>query len=329
MNPSYTRKKKNSTRIWGETTASHTIHIRAFMTKMLHFSKIPPPYRLGIDSNAPFASDFHQQRKKLGGTLPLTREENNPLFILGEHTLAWCISSGSSQKSHTILEKILTSNRPKKGYECTICIIFSKHFSGRPRPPPPILQENKKTPLLDFILFSSANLKILPHHVYRRLEIWRQNYTKFLGRNQHELCKKKKYGHRIHHLLPVFKKNLWETPNPRPYWGKIKKSLLGFIWSSKAEVKIILHQVYRSFEGKNYTQFWRRNQHEFCTHKKNGSECTICIQFSKIFRGSSRAPTCRRGIHSRTLPKAALCADLVPPPLFPQQWNIWIRHCLK
>ena len=57
-------RKKNSTRIWGETTASHTLHIRAFMTKMWHFSKIPTPNRLGIDSNAPFASGFHQQRKK-------------------------------------------------------------------------------------------------------------------------------------------------------------------------------------------------------------------------------------------------------------------------
>ena len=44
-----------------------------------HFNKMPTPNRLGMDSNAPFASDVHQQRKnKLVGTLPVTREENNP-----------------------------------------------------------------------------------------------------------------------------------------------------------------------------------------------------------------------------------------------------------
>ena len=148
--------KKNSTRIWGETTASHTLHIRAFMTKMWHFSKIPTPNRLGIDSNAPISSGFHQQRKKkLGGNLPLTREENNPLFILGEHTLAWCISSGSSQKSHTILEKILTSNRPKKAMNAPFASFFSKHFSGRPRPPPPYCKRIKNSPIgLYIILYS-------------------------------------------------------------------------------------------------------------------------------------------------------------------------------
>ena len=78
----------------------------------------------------------------------------------------------------------------KKGSECTICIIFSKILSGRPRPLTPYCKRIKKNPLLDFILFSTANLKILPHHVYRRLEISRQNNTQFLGRNQHELCKK-------------------------------------------------------------------------------------------------------------------------------------------
>ena len=166
--------KKNSTRVWGEN------------------------YRITFPPN----QGFHDARG------------NNPLFILGEHTLALCKFSGLSQKSHTILEKILTSNRQKKGSECTICIIFSKILSGRPRPLTPYCKRIKKTPLLDFILFSTANLKILPHHVYRRLEISRQNNTQFLGRNQHELCKK--IGHRIHHLLPIFKKISGKPRFPDP-----------------------------------------------------------------------------------------------------------------
>ena len=164
--------------------------------KMWHFNKIPTPNRLGIIQMHHLHPVFtnkakkKKKKKKLGGTLPLTREENNPLFILGEHTLALYISSGSSQNSHTIFEKILKSNRQKSS-ECTICIIFLKKILGETTTPPPFCKRIKKTPLLDFILCSTAKVKIVPHHGYRRSEIWRQNYTTFLGRNQHELCKKK------------------------------------------------------------------------------------------------------------------------------------------
>ena len=105
-----------------------------------HDKKIPTPNRLGIYSNAPFASGFHQKKKKTGGTLPLTREENNPLFILGEHTLALCISSGSSPKSHTILEKILKSNRQKR-LRMHHLHHFVKNFLGETTTPFPSARE--------------------------------------------------------------------------------------------------------------------------------------------------------------------------------------------
>ena len=88
--------------------------------------------------------------KKLGVTLPLTREENNPLFIRGEHTLALRISSRSSQNSHTILEKILTINLQKKaqnGPFASFFQIFSRE-DHEPPPPPHLLRENKKNPPL-------------------------------------------------------------------------------------------------------------------------------------------------------------------------------------
>ena len=171
------------------------------------------------------------------------------------------------------------------------------------------------------MLCSAAKVKIVPHHGYRRSEIWRQNYTTFLGRNQHELCKKN--GHRIHHLHPIFKKkNLWETPNLWPYCMKIKNALLGFIWSSKAEVKILPHQVYRSFEGKNYTSFWRRNQHEFCK-KKLAQNAPFWSNFQKCFGGVPGHPPAGGVSTPAPFPKrrfAPICLHLPP-----QQWTLWIR----
>ena len=174
------------------------------------------------------------------------------------------------------------------------------------------------------MLCSTAKVKIVPHNGYRRSEIWRQNYT-FLGRNQHELCKKKKNGHRIHHFYPIFKKNLWETPNLWPYCMKIKNALLGFIWSSKAEVKILPHQVYRSFEGKNYTSFWRRNQHEFC--KKNWLRMHHLHPIFKNVSGVFQGPHLQEGYPlPHPSPSGASRRFDYPHPL-PQQWTLWIRQC--
>ena len=75
---------------------------------------------------------------------------------------------------------------------------------------------------MGFIWSSTAKVKILPYHVYRQSEIWRQ----FFFRNQHELYKKGLFG---------------GNPEPQPYCEKIKK---------KVEVLILPQHVYRSFEGK-------------------------------------------------------------------------------
>ena len=133
--------KKTPPAYEGKTTASHSLQIRAFMTKMGHFNKIPTPNRLGIASNAPFASGFHKQRKKTGWDPPPHARGNNPLFILGENTLALCIFSGSSQKSHTILEKILTSNRQKKAQNAPFASFFQKFSRGDHDPSPPTARE--------------------------------------------------------------------------------------------------------------------------------------------------------------------------------------------
>ena len=116
--------------------------------------------------------------------------------------------------------------------------------------------------------------------------------------------------------------------------------LFSCIWSSTAKVKFLPHYVYiedRSFEGKNYTQFFGKNQHELgknglrmhqssethslflrlrCVNKRGSPtmECTICIHFSKIFPGETPGSPPAGGVSpSRTLP-AALRADLVTPP---------------
>ena len=99
---------------------------------------------------------------------------------------------------------------------------------------PPLLRENiKNPPLLGFIWSSTAKVKILPYHVYRQSEIWRQNYTRFFF---------------FEKSTRIIQKGLIQgNPEPQPYCEKIKKMAL---WSSKVEVLILPQHVYRSFEGK-------------------------------------------------------------------------------
>ena len=72
------------------------------------------------------------------------------------------------------------------GWECTICIRFSKIFSRRPLPLP-LLREDKKLPSL--ALYDPLQLRWKFSHVYRRSELWRK-ITYFLGKNQHKRGKK-------------------------------------------------------------------------------------------------------------------------------------------
>ena len=136
----------------GEKLDPHTRgtlpHYMPSTSGLWYFNKMPTPNRLGMDSNAPFASDFHQQRKtKLVGTLPVTWEENNLLFIRGEHTLSLRISSGSSQTSYTIFKKILTINLLKRLRMDYLHHFFQKFSRGDHDPPPPhYCERTKKNP---------------------------------------------------------------------------------------------------------------------------------------------------------------------------------------
>ena len=209
-------------------------HYMPSTSGLWYFNKMPTPNRLGMDSNAPFASDFHQQRNtKLVGTLPATWEENNPLFIRGEHILSLRISSGSSQTSYTI-KKNINYQSAKKAQNGPFASFFSKLFSGRPRPPPPTAREQKKKPLplLGFIWSSTAKVKILPYHVYRQSEIWRQNYMRFFFWEINTNYTKKAYSGKP-----------W-TPT------LLREDKKMALWSSKVEVLILPQHVYRSFEGK-------------------------------------------------------------------------------
>ena len=135
----------------GEKLDPHTRgtlpHYMPSTSGLWYFNKMPTPNRLGMDSNAPFASDFHQQRKtKLVGTLPVTWEENNPLFIRGEHTLSLRISSGSSQTSYTIFKKNINNQSAKKAQNGPFASFFFKNFLGETTTPPLTAREQKKKP---------------------------------------------------------------------------------------------------------------------------------------------------------------------------------------
>ena len=120
----------------------------------------------------------------------------------------------------------------------------------------------------------------------------------------------------MHHLHPLIKRPRTSDNSARGY----KNSLLGFIWSSNSKVKILPHHVYRSFEGKIYTDIWGRNQHEFC--KKRVQNAPFASDYQKCSRGRpSRAQTCRSGI---PLPypssSGALRRFRLPPP--PPSWAV-------
>ena len=68
---------------------------------------------------------------------------------------------------------------------------FFKNFLGETPTPPPILREDKKFPLVGFIWSSTGKVKILPHHIYRRSELWRQKlHTIFWGKIDTNSAKK-------------------------------------------------------------------------------------------------------------------------------------------
>ena len=132
-------------------------------------------------------------------------------------------------------------------------------------------------------------------------------------------------GLKMHHLHPFFKNFLGET-RPPPYCESIKNSPLLAVYDPLQPSWKFSRNTYfedRSFEGKNYIQFCGKKSTR--TRQKMGSECTICIHFSKIFPGEApRTPTCRRGSPppapspcgaSRRFGYAPPAVDPLDPPL--------------
>ena len=126
---------------------------------------------------------------------------------------------------------------------------FFKIFLWETRPP---YFESIKTPFLGFIWSYTSKVKILPHHVYRRLV--GKNYTQI---NMNSAKSKL----RIHHLLPFFKKKFSERPDPPLLWEDKKLPFWALIDPLQLRWKSSRITWCRSFEGKNYTQFFGKNQH--------------------------------------------------------------------
>ena len=149
-------------------------------------------------------------------------------------------------------------------------------------------------------------MKILPHHVYRRSELWRQIL--------HECT------------ICIRFSNIFSggggTPDPNLQEDKkLPSSALYDPLQLRLKLSHVAYIEDWSFEAKVTHNFLGKNKHEL--GKKMGSEYTFCIHFSKIFRGRPPDP------HLYPLPTppppAALHADLVTPPS--RQWTLWIRHC--
>ena len=126
-------------------------------------------------------------------------------------------------------------------------------------------------------------MKILLYHVSKIGALKARITHKVLGKNRH-----------------VGKK--WAQNAPPLLWEDKKFPSLALLYDPpqlRWKFSRITYIGDRSFEGKNYTQvFWEKSTR---TRQKMGSECTICIHFSKIFPGEGPLP-------------AVLHADLVTPP---------------
>ena len=132
----------------------------------------------------------------------------------------------------------------------------------------------------------------------------------------------------MHHLHPVFtnKEKNWVGPSPS---RERKQPPLYIRWTYSRIMYIlgIVAKIPHNFgENINKQSAKKRLRMHHLHHffKNSLGETTtpqLLLQENKknspLFRGSSWAPTCRRGIHSRTLPQAAPCTDLVTPPPFP------------
>ena len=93
-----------------------------------------------------------------------------------------------------------TRTRQKWAKNAPFASVFTNFLRETPTTPPPHYCKKIKKTLFGFIWSSTAKVKILPHHVYRRSEIWKQKlHTIFVKKIDTNSAKN---GLRMHHLHP-------------------------------------------------------------------------------------------------------------------------------
>ena len=132
LDPSYTRKKPNSSHIIPCKLPNHIPCTTGLSWQKwnLKKKKIPTSNRLWTDSECIICISVFSNKKREEPPPPPRERKKSPASWRSE---LW------RQKLHTIFffgGGGVDTNSAKMGSECTICICFSKIFSGRPEPPP-------------------------------------------------------------------------------------------------------------------------------------------------------------------------------------------------
>ena len=210
------------------------------------------------------------------------------------------------------------------GSECNICIRFSKIFSGDPTPPL-LLRKDKKFPALAFPQQLRWKFSHITYIEDSRSEIWKQKLHTILG--EKSTPTRQKWAQNAP-FASVFQKFSRGTPTPPPplLLRKDKKfpalafpqqlrwkfSHITYIEDSRLEIwKQKLHTIFGEKIDTNLA-------------KKMGSECTICIHFSKKFPGEGPGPPPAGRVIP--LPHPTPCGASRRFGYAPRQWTLWIRH---
>ena len=204
-----------------------------------------------------------------------------------------------------------TRTRQKMGSECTICIHFSKIFSGRPRPP--LLQEHKKLPSL--VVYDPLQLswKFSRNTYFEDRSFEGKNYTQFLGKKSTRTRQKLAQNAPFASIFQKFSR--WD-PDPPPYCKSIKTPLFCCIWSSTAKLEIFPQHVCRRSE------LWGQKLHTIfgevinTNSAKNGLRMHHLHPFFKNFPGGGPPdPHLQEGVSpSRTLPLRRFAPIPLRPP---------------
>ena len=311
LDPSYTRKiqlLQYNLLKWGGNSRNPYPAQRGFHDKSEIKKKKPTSNRLWMDSECIICIRFSKKKKnREDPPLPHATGKNSPASRISE------IGALKAKITHNFGGKNQQAIG-KNGLRTHHLHPFFTNFLGEtPTPPPPPPHDNDKTiPLFGFIDPLQLRWKFF-RITYRRSELWRQElHTKF-----------------------------WEKINTLAKMGSDCTSCFrfskifsggggggGFIWSSKAKVKILPHHVQciskiGALKAKIAHKFFGKKSTR--TRQKMGSECTICVHFSKVFPGEApRTPTCGRGYPP---PALSPCGASRRFGYAPRQWTLWIRHC--